>query len=253
MQTKCVFCEKPLQVQVQAGDSGNPEDVEAGYPCACTVARQSGVLMRCTLRKALYRAPELRRFLYSAATLPEACIFSYRGGDFPDIVPKKFHRSGLWVVRLPAILEPRLVELAITRLEHWTVYSADFLRASSHIGWRLPELEVHFPLYGFDHMLPGREERPCVLFLFLCAGSAVLTVNPVDERFLNSLQLRGLSTDASFHRPSRDWTKDDPKSTDEEDPPDAPAFLQFFDDGTLDLELRGYVPGMHEASDMELD
>ena len=245
MQERCVFCDAPLQLRVQAGDSGNPEDIELGYACACTVARQSGVLVRCALQQALYLEPDLMGCLHAAATLPEASIFSYRGGDFPGIVPKMFHDSGLWLVRLPAFLQPRLEELAITRLEATVVHSADLLSARTHLEWKLPELEVHFPLSGFDHLLPGHEDKPCVLFLFLCAGSALLTVHPLDEDFIFSLQACGMSSDENY-RPNRAWTDEELDKAAEEASSGEPELLQILDDGTLHLELTGFIPHIHE-------
>jgi len=252
MQKKCVFCDAPLQLRVQAGDSGTPEDVEAGYPCACTVARQSGVLMRCALRKALYLEPDLTGCLHAAATLPEASIYSFRGRDFPGIVPRTFHDSGLSLVRLPAFLEPRLDELATTALEATVVESADLMSARTHLGWHLPELIVHFPLSGFDHLLPEPEDKPCVLFLFLCAASVLLTVHPVDDDFIFSLQACGMGSGENY-RPYRVWTDEELKKAAEEASAGEPGLFQIFDDGTLDLELTGFVPRPHAAGDIEPD
>lgn len=247
MQEKCVFCDAPLRVRVrvQAGDSGNPEDIEAGYPCACTVAQQFGVLARCALQQALYLEPDLMGCLHAAATLPEASIFCFRGGDFPGIVPKMFRDSGLCVVRLPAFLAPRLEELATTQLEAAVMHSADLMSARTHLGWRLPELEVHFPLSGFDHLLPGPEDNPCVLFLFLCAGSVLLTVHPVDDDFMLSLQACGMSSGENYN-PNRLWTDEELDNAAEEASSGEPELLQILDDGTLQLELTGFIPHIHE-------
>lgn len=250
MQKKCVFCDAPLRLRV--GDGLNPEDIELGYPCACTVARQLGVLTRCALLEALYREPQLKGCLYAAATLPEASIFSYRGKDFPGIVPARFHDSGLWVVRLPAFLESRLEELATTQLEAAVMQSADLMSARTHLGWMLPELEVHFPLSGFEHLLPGPGDRPCVLILFLCAGSMLLTVHPIDEELIFSLQACSMGSDENY-RPYRVWTDEELKKNAEEASAGEPELFQIWDDGTLDLELTGFIPRLHEAGDIEPD
>ena len=236
----CTNCDAPLRHCGGACQEQHRQGSEHLYPCPC-VSQQPGVLIRLSVQEALNKDPYLNAFLLATTSFPEASIFATSGEAFPAIVPAAFHDSRLCVVRLPAMFEPRLLELATERLDAFTELSADLMSASTHLVWEMPDLSIHFSIGGFEPLFPGSDDRPNMLFLFISAGTVLLSLHPVDDALLFSLQASGMGSGENY-RPYRVWSDEELEDAAEKAQFEEPEFVRILDDGTIALELQGYMP-----------
>ena len=239
MEMECPFCCAPLRLRDGAGNDRNGKDMEHYYPCSRCVDERPDILGRYTLQEALKQERRLQTLMLGAAGLPEASIFACRGADFPAIVPKSLQSYGLCVVRLPGFVQPRLEELAATGLLGTTRHNVDLSSASTHMRWDMPDLAINFPMAGFECLFSLDGDEPCVLFLFVSAGTVILSSYPIDESFMGCLQACGMSEGESY--PDRAWTDQELENEAREEQFEEPCFALVLDDGTIDIELHGYV------------
>lgn len=236
----CTNCGAPLRHCGSACQEQHHQDSEHLYPCA-RVSQQPGVLIRLSVQEALTKEPSLDAFLLATTSFPEASIFAASGEDFPAIVPAAFHDSRLCVARLPAMFEPRLVELATERLDAFTELSADLMSASTHLVWEMPDFSIHFSIDGFEPLFSGSDDRLNMLFLFISGGTVLLCLHPVDDTLLFSLQASGMGSGENY-RPYRVWSDEELAEAAEKAQFEESEFVRTLDDGTIALELQGYAP-----------
>lgn len=233
---ECTFCGAPLRPMGGAGEDGSGMECF----CPCGECKRPEVLVRCSVQEALRREDFLEEAMLCAADLPEASIVLYRGEDFPALVPEVLRSRGLCVVRLPGCFESRLDELAATQLNAWRNHSADLSRADAHLGWDMTELSIHFPLGRLSNAFTLEGDEPCILFLFISAGTVVLSSYPIDEMFMGILQGCEIGAGENY-RPERVWTREELRAAEVDARSKKVRFVQILDDGTVDIELQGYI------------
>lgn len=248
----CFFCGKPLRPRKESPEAWDGKGTRDFYSCSCSVAEQPDVLARFSLPDALLQGENLKRFVLSTAQFPEASIFAAQGGHFAALVPEEHRGSPLWVVRLPKALEPHLDDMAREWLMDWTVHSTDLMTARTHLYWKLKGINVHFHVAGFQERFPGSGMKPCILFLFICGETVVLSLYPVNEDSGASIQARGMNTDENYE-PYQFFTHEElaiaALNAAHEANPRKLGSSRILPDGTIDYELAAFFPADSIKSD----
>ena len=77
---------------------------------------------------------------------------------------------------------------------------------------------------GFDPLFLDCGETPCTPFLFVSAGSVVLSLHPLDDDFFFSLQANGMCSGENY-RPYRAWSDEELEDLAEEVHPEETGFV----------------------------